>query len=224
MNSKLMTFLRKTGLKPVLISVYRSFCRTIRPGKIRRYLTSHETKKLQIGSGRSALEGWLNTDISPIPGSRGGPVFLDARKRFPFADAVFDYMFCEHMIEHLEYGQGLEMLRECFRVLKPGGKIRVSTPDLRFLVELYGPDKTELQKSYISRAVKINLPEIGIDEDVFVINNFFRAWGHKFIYDFKALKRALEGAGFSGVAPQKVGQSSDPNLSALESHGSVIRD
>ncbi len=225
MNNRLMTLLQKTRLKAVLIFLYRSLAKGIRPGKIRRYLESHEIRKLQIGCGRNALEGWLNMDINPVPGRRGdGPVFLDARKRFPFEDAVLDYLFCEHLIEHLEYRQGLRMLRECFRVLKPGGKIRISTPDLRFLIGLYGPDKTDLQKRYISRAVKTNMPDIGIDEDVFVINNFFRAWGHKFIYDFKVLKGALEGVGFSVVSPQGVGESGDRNLSALESHGDVIGD
>ena len=32
---------------------------------------------------------------------------------------------------------GSSMLRECFRVLKSNGTIRISTPDLRFLIELY---------------------------------------------------------------------------------------
>ena len=225
MNARLKMLLQKTRLKAVLIFLYRSWAKGVRPGKIRRYLESHETKKLQIGSGRNALEGWLNTDINPVPGRRGGPpVFLDARKRFPFKDAVFDTLYCEHLIEHLEYRQGLRMLRECFRVLKPGGKIRVSTPDFRFLIALYGPNKTELQKRYLSWAVASFLPETGTGKDVFVINNFFRAWGHKFIYDPQVLKEALESAGFAGVSPQEVGRSDDGNLSGLESHGGQIGD
>jgi len=223
MNAKIKFFLKKTGLMSVFIPPYRLLARLVRPGKIRRYLDSHEVPKLQIGSGPHILEGWLNTDINPDPGIRGGrSAFLDARKHFPFKDEIFDYVFCEHLIEHMEYRKGIGMLQECFRVLKPGGKIRISTPDLCFLMKLYDPRKTELQERYISRAVEANMPEIGIQEDVFVINNFFRAWGHRFIYDYKVLKGALESVGFVGVSPQKVGQSSDPNLSALEFHGDII--
>jgi predicted SAM-dependent methyltransferase len=225
MNNKTKLFLKETGLMPILIPPYRLLARLIRPWKIRRYLVSHGIRKLQIGSGPHILEGWLNTDINPDLGRRGGSsVFLDAAKPFPFKDETFDYVFCEHLIEHMEYRKGIGMLHECFRVLKRGGKIRISTPDMSFLMELYSPKKTELQTRYISRAVKTSLPEIGINEDVFVINNFFRAWGHKFIYDFKVLKRAMESVGFVGVSPQKVGESSDRNLSALEFHGNVIGD
>jgi predicted SAM-dependent methyltransferase len=223
MNKKLKLFLKKTGLMPILIHPYRFLARLVRSGKIRSYLGSHEVLKLQVGSGPHFLEGWLNTDINPDLSRRGGnSVFLDARKPFPFGDETFDYVFCEHLIEHLEYRTGIRMLRECFRVLKPGGKIRISTPDLGFLLELYNPRKTELQERYISRAVEVNLPAIRIPEDVFVINNFFRAWGHKFIYDYKVLKRAMESVGFVAVTPQKVGDSSDRNLAAMEFHGDVI--
>ena len=40
------------------------------------------------------------------------------------------------MIEHLKYSDGQNMLKESFRVLKPKGKIRISTPDLQFLIDL----------------------------------------------------------------------------------------
>jgi predicted SAM-dependent methyltransferase len=220
LQEKLKLLLRKAGLKPVLVGLYKAF---IRPARIRRYLDSHEVRKLQIGSGPNLLPGWLNTDIRLGLKNRGGSyAFLDATKRFPFQDETFDYLFCEHLIEHMGYGKARGMLRECLRVLKPGGKIRISTPDLHFLIELYSPEKTELQKRYIARAVSKSLPEIGIKEDVFVINNFFRAWGHEFIYDYKVLKGTLESAGFVGVERQEVGASRDPNFSALESHGGVI--
>ncbi len=222
MNKKIKQLLKKTKLIYVLISLNRSYGKLVRGGKIRRYLDSHEIRKLQIGSGKNILKGWLNTDINP--GRVGSSICLDATKRFPFGNGTFDYVFCEHLIEHMEYREGVRMLRECFRVLKPGGKMRISTPDIHFLIELYSPKKTALQKKYISWAMKSFMPKIGIKEDVFVINNFFRAWGHKFIYDFEVMKETMESAGFAGISPQKMGKSSDRNLSGLESHGDNIGD
>jgi predicted SAM-dependent methyltransferase len=226
MNNKLKLFLKKTKLIFVLISMNRSCAKLVRGGKIKRYLDSHEIRKLQIGSGKNVLEGWLNTDIKTVRSSNKGrgedSVFLDATKRFPFKDGTFDYVFCEHLIEHMEYQEGLRMLHECFRVLKPGGRMRISTPNMRFLIELYSPKKTALQKKYVSWAMKSFIPKIDIKEDVFVINNFFRAWGHKFIYDFKVLKETMESVGFAGVSPQKVSKSSNRNLRGLESHGDNI--
>jgi len=187
---------------------------------IKNYLESHHIRKLQIGCGRNALDGWLNTDLNPTK----KVVFLDATKRFPFDDGTFDYVFSEHLIEHLAYQDGVKFIRECYRVLKPGGKIRVSTPDLRFLIELYTENKTRLQEQYIAWAVDSFLPDIGIYEDTFVINNFFKSWGHKFIYDYKTLKSLLENVGFINIKRYAPGVSDDKNLQGIELHGRYIGD
>lgn len=147
---------------------------------------------------------------------------MDARKRFPFNDNCFNYIFCEHLIEHLEYRQGLRMLGECFRVLKPGGKIRIATPDLKYLVDLYNIEKTDVQRREIIRVVDTYFPNTGIYEDSFVINNFFYNFNHKWIYDYKALKDALVKNGFAGIVRCAVGESSDSNLQGLERHGQRI--
>src|SRR5688572_3091577 len=93
---------------------------------IDQYLRDHPVRKLQIGAGSSRLRGWLNTDIEPGEGL----AYLDATKRFPFEDGSLHYIFSEHVIEHLTYDEGKAMVAEAFRVLAPGGKMRISTPDL----------------------------------------------------------------------------------------------
>lgn len=190
-------------------------------GRIGRYIKSHDVKKLHIGAGSNMLEGWCNTDINP---KISGGVFLDARRRFPFADGTFDYIFSEHMLEHLELKDGIRMLGECFRILTPGGKIRISTPDLRYLIELYNSSKTDVQKREITRIVDMIFPDVAIYQDTFVINNFFRSWGHKFIYDYKVLKELMSRAGFTDIVNCGVGESADENLRSLESHGKHVSD
>lgn len=204
----------------MIIRLKRIFSIINRRQKIRIYLKLHRIRKLQLGSGDNILKGWLNTDINP----KKNIIFVNVKRKLPFKTNGFDYIFCEHLIEHLDYQQGKNLLHECFRSLKPSGKIRIATPDLNFLIELYNQKKTKLQKQYIFWAVDSFLPDISIYQDTFVINNFFQNWSHKFIYDFKTLRHSLNEIGFIDVNRYNLGESNDANLQKLESHGKRITD
>jgi predicted SAM-dependent methyltransferase len=181
-----------------------------------RYFLESEARKLHIGCGHNLLHGWLSADLFPC----SDEVFrLDATKPFPFPDQTFDYVFSEHMIEHVSYSSGLIMLRECFRVLKSGGRIRISTPDLKFLIDLYCEVKSELQIGYIKWAINKYIPWATDCNEVFVINNFVRDWGHLFIYDEKTLRSSLTKAGFSAVTRHELNASEDEALRNLENEG-----
>src|SRR4029450_4609520 len=84
--------------------------------KIDTYLKSAPVRKLHLGASRNHLSGWLNADIYPLD---AGILYLDVTIRFPFGDSSFDYIFFEHLIEHIDFQDGMVMLRECWRVLKP---------------------------------------------------------------------------------------------------------
>lgn len=176
------------------------------------YLANNTIKKLHIGCGENALRGWLNSDYYPNCPS---VIHLDATKRFPFPDETFHYVFSEHMIEHITYPDGLRMLQQCHRVLKKNGRIRISTPDLRFLIALYSDSKSELQTDYIRWASDSYIKNREYT-DTMVINNFVRAWGHLFIYDAKTLARSLDLSGFVDVVACKINESEDENLRELE--------
>lgn len=178
------------------------------------YFRSHKIRKLQLGSGEFLLKGWLNTEL--YGGKERFP--LDLLEPFPLPDNSFNYVYSEHTIEHFTYDQGVQILKESFRILKKGGKIRISTPDLFFLIKLYYQKKTSVQKQYLQWAAEVNYHDNKKATDTFIINNFVRAWGHKFIYDYKTLKTLLEEVGFKNVRHVRVGQSSDPNLRNIESH------
>ncbi len=188
----------------------------IRPLVMNQYLKSHQVRKLQIGAGPNILPEWLNTDKSP---SSPRVLFLDAANPFPFRDATFDYIYSEHLIEHLTYKQGQLMLRECFRVLKPGGSIRTATPDLETLIGLYTPQKSSLQQKYIHWVVDKFYPEIGLYQESVVINSSFRNFGHQFLYDCSLLQSTLEKAGFVAITRYNVGESDDEVFRRIESHG-----
>lgn len=183
---------------------------------VRDYVAKHPVRKLQLGSGLKLMDGWLNTDCSLVFKS---PCFLDVTRPFPIDDAQFDYVFTEHLIEHITFKEGQNLLRESFRVLKPGGKIRVACPDLMKVIGLYSRPQTPDQQHYIKHCVDHSLADIGVYNECFVINNAVRNWGHKFLYDEQTMKLALERVGFVDAVRCEVCVSTDPVLHNLESSG-----
>jgi predicted SAM-dependent methyltransferase len=178
----------------------------------------HIQRKLNIGAGNTKLPGWVNTDLLPH-----GPCiyYLNAQEKFPFEDGQVQYIYSEHMIEHITLEDGQRMLTECFRVLAPKGKIRIATPDLPKILSLYGTvDQTT--RRYKDWALRYNNLRHGPDEDCLLINNFMRAWGHRFIYDEPTLRYCLAAANFDNIERCAVGFSSDPSLCGLEHHGYSI--
>jgi len=191
----------------------------VRSRAIESYLRSYQIRKLQIGAGPNIMKGWLNTDVYPTSPE---VVFLDATKPFPFLDCIFDYVFSEHLIEHLTYDEGLFMLRESYRVLKPGCRIRIATISLEALLSLYKAGKSGLQQKYIKWFIDRYLPEIGEYRESFVINSVFREFGHQFLYDRPTLQSVMEEAGFIDFNSYTPGESADESLRGIESHGKVV--
>lgn len=180
------------------------------------YMGTEGEKKLHVGCGPNIIHGWLNSDYRP---SSDGVLHLDVTKPFPIAESVIDYIYSEHMIEHLTYEQALHMLRECRRVLKNGGRIRISTPDMAFLFNLYKTERSELEGQYIDWSTNTFIGYAPYADAVFVINNFVRSWGHKFIFDERVLRSTLEMVGFVDVVRVKLNDSSSAALRGLENIG-----
>jgi predicted SAM-dependent methyltransferase len=180
--------------------------------KIRQYLSSHTVRKLQIGAGGYDPAGWLNTDIEPA----SGEAFLDASKAFPIPDQSLSYVFSEHVFEHLTYDEGLVMLRECYRTLRPGGRIRLATPNLLKLVQLFQETKTDAVRSYMSDKIKAHGWPKEPTPECFILNLELRTWGHKFVYDPATLIGSLKRAGFQAIAEFAPGESDDPQLAGID--------
>jgi predicted SAM-dependent methyltransferase len=185
---------------------------------LKTYLAASGISKLQLGSGSAVPEGWLGTDIFP---QSDRVMYLDAAKPYPFGDDTFEYVHSEHLIEHLSWQEGLSMLRECRRVMKPGGTIRVATPDLEVLIGLYTNQGDPLNKRYVEWITDACLDGVNVYKAAFVINNAFRNWGHQFLYDGETLEMAMRAAGFTDIVRRRVGESEDENLRGIESHGEL---
>jgi predicted SAM-dependent methyltransferase len=180
------------------------------------YFVSHRVRKLHLGAGPTVLPGWLNTDVYAWTTQTA---YLDATKRFPFPEESFDYVFSEHMIEHVWWTDALFMLRECWRVLKPGGRIRIATPDLAVLTTTLERSSEPMSQKYIRWITDKWLPDIDLYHPCFVLNNAFKNWGHQLLYDESLLREALERTGFAEIRRCSANFSEDEHLCSVDSHG-----
>lgn len=82
---------------------------------------------VNVGCGLSYVEGWLNFDYEPASTAVARANLLG---RLPLSADVADVVYSSHFLEHIPRARVEGFLAECFRVLKPGGRIRLVLPDL----------------------------------------------------------------------------------------------
>jgi predicted SAM-dependent methyltransferase len=219
-ESTTVTFLRKTGavrvlrkFKPLVLGFIAWAGVLLRPYIVSRYLRANKVRKLQLGAGYWLLPGWLNSDLRPLA---FGCVAVDATARFPFDSGCFDYVFSEHQMEHIEYQQAANMLRECHRILRPGGKIRIAVPSMEPLLALAAPPSSPEKQKYITERTALCYPAADEPNACFAINATFMNWGHRFLYDRRTLSHLLERNGYTDVRFFRPGESDDANLAGIE--------
>jgi len=124
---------------------------------IKTYLRANKLGQLQIGSGGNVIPGWLNSDIEP---DGDEIVYLDASKPFPIPDASFGFVYSEHVFEHIHHKGQQNYLSECMRILKPGGTLRIATPDFDFLIRLCRTEITPVENEYLAWKLQAFLPDV----------------------------------------------------------------
>jgi len=153
---------------------------------------------VNLGCGYRPLAGWVNVDAA-----RGfADVVCDVRVGLPFREASCRAILSEHLIEHLTREEGIRLVNECYRVLEPGGVLRISTPDAEKFLRAYATDDPFLFSPAFPEPIETPLDRI---------NLMMRAHGHHlWAYDEASLGRLLQQAGFEQI----VRQAYDLSLSA----------
>lgn len=151
---------------------------------------------LNIGSfinmlSNTATTRWINIDILNLEQYAAtynyNFMHLDARL-LPFPNQSVDYIVSSHFIEQFEPQEAKNFLKECYRVLKKDGVMRVAVPDARKLIELYRDealgifDETNMgcaeAKTQMGKLLALLLS------------------GHKYAYDVDSLTALLKEAEF----------------------------
>jgi predicted SAM-dependent methyltransferase len=156
--------------------------------------------RLHVGCGEKVIPDWINIDSLRLPGV---DCILDVRKGIPFERVAAIY--AEHFLEHLTLDEGLAFLQECRRVLAPEGILRISTPNLDWV----------LASHY---RLGQPIPEEERVVDCFRLLRAFHGWGHEFLYNRSMLSASLRASGFEIVRFQSYGESAEPTLRGLERH------
>lgn len=97
-------------------------------------MTKHKVNYLNIGCGNKFHDLWTNVDlVSHHPAVDKHNIL----RGLPYPDNHFDVIYHSQVLEHIPKENASDFLKECFRVLKKGGTIRVVCPDLENIAQEY---------------------------------------------------------------------------------------
>ncbi|MEK6285221.1 MAG: methyltransferase domain-containing protein [Acidobacteriota bacterium] len=126
----------------------------------------------------------------------GGDIRLDLTQSIPFPDNSVELIYSSHVLEHFSYPiPMIHLLRECHRILKPGGTLRVAVPDARIFLNAYVDpgsfDKARFCSLDVGLSYKSKIDYV----------NFIAYMGgeHKHLFDEENLVLVLAEAGFRDV-------------------------
>ena len=145
------------------------------------------------------MADWWNVDIRSF---KGVDEVADVTVPWPWND--LDYVYGEHFLEHLSPDQAVAFLRQARAGLRPGGRIRLSTPGLEWVWQ------THFRPAGSAADVVA---------DTYRANRAFHGWGHQFLYSRPFLEHLLTALGLTDIRFFPYGESDDPNLRGLELHG-----
>lgn len=103
--------------------------------------------KVNVGSGIWFRRGWATVDYYAPRRSVDFSIDLRSASSLPFASRSVSLIFSSHLLEHLSDAQGVLLLEEFARVLRPGGLLRVSLPDAERAIAAYRLSNTDFFSS-----------------------------------------------------------------------------
>ena len=138
----------------------------------------------------------------------------DATKKIPFKRNSVDLIYSSHFLEHNSFKDGQNFLKECYRVLKNRGVLRIVVPDLVFHSKKYLEETKFLLKNPTTTDISAHNNFIKTVYGGYLVNKRKGA-EHLYMYDTISLRNALINAGFQKVAKHKF-KSGNSELSKFD--------
>jgi predicted SAM-dependent methyltransferase len=183
----------RAALRPLVLAWRTAAAAKRAPGLVQ----AMQPARLHLGSGPDRREGWINVDLY-FPAE----LCLDLTRPLPLPDACVDAIYSQHFIEHIGKDQVAGLVRECARVLRPGGWLRLSTPDLAYQVAQWQALSSQPGATGSAAAD--------------VLNDAMRQHDHLYLYDYAALSDLFARARLSDIQRARPQESQSPLLRGLE--------
>jgi predicted SAM-dependent methyltransferase len=198
--------------------------------------------KLNLGCGHIQAKGWENVDgsirawtashlswldrffvwsrlLSPTEFNKNTRT-VNLNKKLPWKDNSIDVIYMGDVLEHFTREDGFRLLKECNRILKHMGILRVRVPDnarfwrnyLKEFDDAYAKPPSEWSEDH-TRWIEMFF------ENICVRRRFLASYGHyhKWMYDEITMFKALERAGFKSIERRKLNDSAISDIEAVES-------
>jgi predicted SAM-dependent methyltransferase len=185
---------------------------------------SNSYKRYNLGCGLKIYQNFLNVGYwsqlqseklyKNLNGTTDTVMYNhDLRNGVPAEDGSLDLVYHSHMLEHLTYEDGIEFIKECYRVLKPGAKMRVLVPDLEIWINAYISNNQFFFDQYKKYG--------GIDPKIYctkgaVFMGMLHNHEHKCGYDYDSLEWVLKHNGFSEINKKLYGDSDITDILLME--------
>lgn len=189
----------RTLLKHMIPVRYRGTGRVILTDLVRprerlkaRLASGQREVRLHLGCGGERKAGWINVDLL------GDPVDVawNLANSLPFGSGSVAAIFHEHLLEHLPLSAGDVFMRECYRVLRPGGILRVGVPDAGALVRSYAGDQSYLNELHPGRPTAL-----------LAVQELFYWHRHCAMFDVETLDLLFRASGFPDPRPCEFGET-----------------
>jgi SAM-dependent methyltransferase len=169
--------------------------------------------KLHLGCGTVIRDDWVNVDYAlgarlrnvPVLGALVGRlrifdtdwhpdiVLHDLRKPLPWGDGTAEAIYTSHTLEHLDKDNGERFIRECHRVLRPDGILRICVPNLQGYVEEYRAGRLPARDMMTELNV-LGWRDRGVAKELYaLLSNSF----HRCMYDEASLTALLDQCGLA---------------------------
>lgn len=204
--------------------------------------------RLNLGCGHVCAPNWTNVDgsnrawlVSQAPWLDGllvgmrllsptefqqGITYANLLRRFPWADQSVGAIYMGEILEHFTEKEGKHVLGECYRVLKPGGILRIRVPDHARFWKNYVDEYEQVRQrprtnwslehtkwtSMYFRTICVDRPRPWMSMGHF----------HKWMYDDVSLTLLLESLNFQHVERKAFHESDIPHIDAVEVRDDLI--
>jgi predicted SAM-dependent methyltransferase len=196
---------------------------------------NHPKNLINLGCGQTRPENWFNADCSlnsffqkffifrfilvdilnRSAYNSTNVVYINLNKRWKLSSESTDVIYASHVFEHLSSSKAKHFLGEAYRVLKPGGVIRLVVPDLyqlaRSYVQSYQDGKSEASDFFL---YWLNMHQEGaystdrnfLEKTLNLIQNYPHQ--HKYMYDALSLSKLMIEYGYTNFHESSYGLSS----------------